>query len=113
MNKKNAHIYSSKKRIKAYAAQIENLLNAQILGDDNGPTSKWSIPMSEGMKMVGTITLDNNCICQIIENFELIITASVSDAAWCNKYLNCIPQYRDAMVIVRQQNENSDDDIIS
>jgi hypothetical protein len=49
--------------------------------------------------MVGTITLDNNRIHQIIDDFELVIAASVSDDTWRNKYLYCTPQYRDASKI--------------
>ena len=33
-----AHITSAKERIKAFATQIENILNSQILGDDYGPS---------------------------------------------------------------------------
>ncbi len=106
-----AHINSSRDRIKANAEQIEDILNTLILGDDDGP-SQWNVPMSDDGKTVGTITLDNNRIRQIIEDFELIIAVSVSDEARHNKYLYCIQQYRYAMVIVRQQNEYSDDDII-
>lgn len=106
-----AHITSAKERIKAFATQIENILNTQILGDDYGP-SQWCIPMSDDNKTVGTITLDNNRIRQIMEDFEMIITASISDFTRCDKYLHCIPHYRDAMVIIRQQHEYTDDDII-
>ena len=52
-----------------------------------------------------------NRILQIIEDFELINAASVSDDAQNNKYFNCIPQYLDAMLTVRQQHEYSDVDI--
>lgn len=96
---------SSKEQIKVYAMQLENILNTQILGDEDDEPSQWSIPMSEDMKTVGVIILDNNRIHQIIEDFELIFIASVSDAAQHNKYLNCIPPYLDAMVIDRQQHD--------
>jgi len=106
-----AHITSAKERIKAFAMQTEIILNTQILGDDYGP-SQWCIPMSDDNKTVGTITLHNNRICQIMEDFEMIITASISDFARRDKYLHCIPRYQDAMVIIRQQHEYADDDII-
>jgi hypothetical protein len=72
------HINSVKERIKAYAVSIENMFNQQILGDDDGP-GQWSIPMSDNGKMVGAITLDNNCIQLILNNFEMLINASISD----------------------------------
>jgi hypothetical protein len=71
-------INSLKERIKAYAVTIENILNLEILGDDDRP-AQWSIPMSENGKMVGAITLDNNCIQLILKDFDMLINASIRD----------------------------------
>jgi hypothetical protein len=106
------HINSIKERIKAYAMSIENLLNQQILGDDDGP-AQWSIPMSDDGKTVGAITSDNNRIRLILNSFEMLINASIIDITRREKYHFSIPHYRDAMTIVWQQQEYTDNDIIT
>jgi len=103
---------SEKDRITAYAELIENIFNNVILGDDDGP-AQWNVPMDDDGKMVGAITLDNNRIRQVIDNLELLIEASVCDETRKHKYNGCIPQYREAMIIVRQRKEYTDDEIIS
>jgi hypothetical protein len=42
----------------------------------------------------------------------MLIALSISDESRRNKYYYCIPKYREAMQIVRQKNEFTDDDII-
>jgi hypothetical protein len=105
-------IGSAIERIKAYAERSEQISNREILGDDDGPV-QWSVPMHENGKTVGAITLDNNRICQVLEHLAIIIDASIVDVDRRNKYYNCIPKYCDAMQIVRQKEEFTDDDIIN
>lgn len=103
-------IPSARERIKAYAQKIEDILNHEILGDDDGP-AQWCVPMDDQQKSVGTITLDNNRIRLILEDFEVLIRVSVHDEVRLGKYLYCIPEYRAAMKIVRQREEFTDEDI--
>jgi GTPase len=105
------HINSSKERIKAHEEHIEQILNQQILGDEGGP-AQWCIPMSDDGKTVGAVMLDNNHICSILNNFKILINASISYVSQQQKYGFCIPHYWDAMSIVQQQQEYSNDDII-
>jgi len=92
-----ATISSAKERINAYREQIEQIMNHEVLGDDDGP-AQWSVPMHDNGKTVGTITLDNNRIRLVLENFERLIAISISDEIRRNKYNYCIPfiamQYR-------------------
>jgi hypothetical protein len=64
-----SNISSAKDRITAYAEKIQEMLNHEILGDEDGP-AQWSIPMHENGKTVGAITLDNNPIRLIMEDLE-------------------------------------------
>jgi hypothetical protein len=91
---------------------IENLLNQQILGDDDRP-AQWSIPMIDDGKTVGAKTLDNKCIQLILNSFEMLINASIFDITRRKKYHFSIPHYRDAITIVRQQQEYTDNDILT
>jgi hypothetical protein len=68
---------SAKERINAYQEQIEQIMNREVLGDDDGP-AQWSAPMHDNRKTVGTITLDNNRFRLVLENFERLIAISIS-----------------------------------
>jgi len=105
------NISSAKDRITAYAETIQEMLNNEILGDEDGP-AQWSIPMHDNGKTVGAITLDNNRIRLIMEDLERIIAVSIADDIRRDRYYYCIPEYRYAMQIVRQHNEFTDDDIV-
>jgi hypothetical protein len=92
-----ATISSAKERIHAYREQIEQIMNHEVLGDDDGP-AQWSVPMHDNGKTVGTITLVNNASALYSKNFERLIAISISDEIRRNKYNYCIPfivmQYR-------------------
>ena len=53
--------------------------------------------MHDNGKTVGTITLDNNHIQQILEDIEVLIEVSISDEIRRNKYYYCIQEYHQAM----------------
>jgi hypothetical protein len=106
-----ATISSAKERIHAYREQIEQIMNHEVMGDDDGLV-QWSVPMDDNGKTVGTITLDNNRIRLVLENFERLIAISISDEIRRNKYNYCIPLYHDAIQVVRQNNDFTDEDII-
>jgi hypothetical protein len=55
------HIQSEKERITAYAQCIEHILNAVILGDEDGP-AQCALSYDADNKTVGVICLDNNRI---------------------------------------------------
>jgi hypothetical protein len=97
-------------RVMAYAQCIERIFNTNILGDEDGP-AQWNLPMNDSGKSVGIICLDNNRIRKIISNFELLVSVSVTDDTRLEKYNIAIPHYRDAMIILRQRVEFSDEEI--
>jgi hypothetical protein len=103
-----AHIASERERIIAFAEKIREIFNNQILGDEDGP-AQWRLPMDEQGKNVGIICLDNNRIRKIIDNFQLLIQASISDPTRLTQYSYCIPQYRMGMEILRQREDFMDD----
>jgi len=98
------HIRSENDRILTYSMNIERILNTVILGDDDGP-AQWVLPYDAENKTVGVICLDNNRICKILQEYELLINSSVYDRERLTKYRNCIQDYRSAMGILREKRE--------
>jgi hypothetical protein len=103
-------IRSVHQRIHAYAERIQSIFNNVILGDADGP-AQWVIPMNDDGTNVGIICLDNNRIRKVLESFEIIIDASVTDATKIIQWKYCIPNYRDAIEILRQKKEFTDEEI--
>ena len=97
-------------RIKVYAEQIQTIFNNRILGDDDSP-AQWRLPMDDNGKNEGIIHLDNNRIQKIISNFDALANVSISDHSQLLKYSYCIPQYRQGMIILWQQEEFTDGDV--
>jgi hypothetical protein len=59
--------------------------------------------MNKNGTNVGIICLDNNRMQKVLESFEIIIDASVMDATRIIQWKYCIPNYRDAIEILRQK----------
>jgi hypothetical protein len=102
-------ITSVKDQIMASAKQIEQILNLEVLGDNDG-SAQWSVPMHDDGKTVGAIMFDNNRIQKVLEHFGIFNDASMSDEASWNKYCDFIPKYCDAMQIVQQKDKFSNED---
>jgi len=75
-----AHIRGDNKCIIAYAQEIKRILNNYILGDEDGP-AWWVLPMDKDKKTAGVICLDNNQIIKILNQFETLVAASITDEA--------------------------------
>ncbi len=105
------HIRSEKECIEAYVKEVERILNTIILGDKDGP-AQWALPYDDEKKTVGVICLDNNLIQKILLDIELLVQASIYDAARAIKYRYGMTNYRNAICILRQGQEFSDDKII-
>jgi hypothetical protein len=106
------HIRSEKERISAYAQRIENILNTVILGDEDGP-AQWALPYDAENKTVGIICLDNNRIRKILMEYELIVQASVTDPERSFKYGTSVAHYRNAISILRERREFTDEKIVA
>ena len=105
-----AHIRGENNRIVAYAQEIERILNTYILGDEDGP-AQWVLPMDKDKKTVGVICLDNNRIRKILNRFETLVAASITDESRVIKYNTSISNYRKGMCILWQRNNYSNEDI--
>ena len=104
------HIRGENNRILAYAQEIERILNNNILGDEDGP-AQWVLPMDKDNKSVGIICLDNNRIRKILNAFETLVAASITDDSRVVKYNTSVSNYRTGMVILRQRQNYSDEDV--
>ena len=69
--------------------------------------------MDKDNKTVGTICLDNTHICKIVDDFVLLINASITDPIRANQYRYSIMEYRAGMTILQQKTEYADDEIIN
>jgi hypothetical protein len=104
------NICSLDQRIQAYVVRIQSIFNPVILGDADGP-AQWVIPMNNEGTNVGIICLYDNQIRKVLESFEIIIDASVMDATQIIKWKYYIPNYRDAIEILCQKKEFTDEEI--
>jgi hypothetical protein len=86
-------------------------LNNVILGDEDG-LAQWCLPYDDDKKSVGVICLDNNCIQKILLDFEVLIHASITVRERAVKYFDGISNYQNAISILRQQQEFTDEKIV-
>jgi hypothetical protein len=96
-----------------YLSHIQDIVNAEILGSD-GSLAHWECPTTENKKQIGTISLDNTRMIKIIDEFDKLIDASITESPEKNKeWKDCLDFYRSGMEQLKQKEDFSDEDIYS
>jgi hypothetical protein len=70
---------SEGKRIKLFIAEVERIMNEEILGEVSDKSS-WMFPYDEKLKKVGTVSLDNTKVRKLVAKMDQIINTCVTDA---------------------------------
>ena len=103
------HIYSEcgtdKERERKYIAEIEKIINKEIIGDADNPT-QWTFPTvtkTGQATQVGIINLENYKVRHIINCIDSIIESSISDPNRKLQWQNSIKYYQHAMKICRKK----------
>ena len=93
-----------------YVRRITCIMQTRVLGSAFAP-SQWRFPLTEDGNM-GTLSMDNNQTCVVMNSIELLIEASFSDADK-NKchLLRCFPHYRAAINILRKDTNATEEEI--
>jgi hypothetical protein len=105
-----SELRSENGRVEAYIKEVEHIVNSQMLGNTTDK-SIWKCPYDTKDKKLGTISLENGKVRQILDKFGLLIDASVPNLDRMHKWKRCLPAYTDAIVIVRQKADFLDADI--
>jgi hypothetical protein len=82
-------------------------------GFSNVQKGYLSLPYDAENKTVGVICLDNNRIRKILQEYELLVTASVYDRELSTKCNTSIQDYQSAMAILREKRKFTDEKIIA
>jgi hypothetical protein len=95
--------------VEVYIKEVETIVNSQMLGNTTNK-SIWKRPYDRKDKKLGTISLENGKVRQILDKFGLLIDASVPNLDRIHMWKRCMLAYRDAIVIVRQKADFSDEE---
>jgi len=101
------------KSLKRYVSSIQHLVNNRILGSIARP-KQWKVPLNEAGDSVNKVTFSNQKTRLFVDNiFDLIdyIFLRDEDAELRNIWRKMITDYRDALIILRQREEYTDQDI--
>ena len=101
---------SEAKRVQLYIDSIETIMNQRVLGQVSDAAS-WKFPYDETTKKLGTISLENTKVRKVVEQMDDIINASTTDADRQLRWKQSMPKYRRAIVIARQQECLTDNDV--
>jgi hypothetical protein len=102
---------SKKKRVEAFIASLEKIINTKILGDELDPL-QWECPTEEDGKSIGSITLDNNRARKIVANAEELIELCVPDTDRKESLLFALRKFNAATALMRKKSDFTDDDIL-
>ena len=107
----NEDIVSTEKvRVQRYIKKVEDVVNTQILGTNENP-STWKVPYDEKKMELAPLSLENVKTRIIIDKLELLIEVSVSTADRQAKWNGSVRKYRIGMRIARQRDDFTDEDI--
>jgi hypothetical protein len=108
-------------RMKAYFAEVHRVVNCEILGTTASP-AQWDCPRDDKKKEIAAITMDNVRTRKIIDGIEKLVVVCLpepsesedSPPGACSEragWLKCIPSYREALIILRQKTDYTEDEI--
>jgi hypothetical protein len=91
-------------RIAHFFRSIANIVNKQVLGTEENST-EWECATDDKKKEIGTITMDNMRTRAIMARLELLIEECIVDEDDKEKWLVCIPKFREGMVKLRSKED--------
>lgn len=101
------------KSLSRFANNIQHIVNTRILGSPNRP-KQWRVPLNDAGDAVNKVSLSNKKTRLFIDNIiplvEYIFQAP-EDVEVREIWRSMIIDYRDALMILRQSSEYSDDEI--
>jgi hypothetical protein len=98
--------------LKDFTTKIQEHINSKILGTPRRP-SQWKLPITE-KKELGPISMTNTKVRKIIDNFDPLVDAVLPDDTpehTKDLWYKSMDSYRELMVMVRQREDFSDEDI--
>jgi hypothetical protein len=116
-NAKNGNLAScdartENKRMSQYIEQVEWLLCNSVLGSAERPVS-YQLPFDDTNKTVGTITMDNMKTRVVIADLCKLVQVSIPGVEAQEQWKTCIGHYNDAIEILGQKEDLSDDEIVN
>ena len=86
-------------------------MQTQILGTMHA-LSQWRFPLRTEEGNMGSLSMDNNCTRLVMNSIELLVDASFSDLDDNkNRLLQCFPQYRAGINILRKDTNATEEEI--
>jgi hypothetical protein len=107
------------RRIDKFFSLVNNIVNYEMLGDDNAP-GQWNCPTNGASKNddteIGIICMINDKTVKVLNGLEALIDLCIKDDPDSSelrkeKWMRCIPYFREAMKKLGQKEDFTDDDI--
>jgi hypothetical protein len=101
------------KSLKRYCTAVEHIVNTKILGTLARP-KQWKVPLNDKGDAINKVSLSNKKTRQFIDSMDELVNHifSLDDHVEEREvWKNMLQDYRDAMEILWQPNDYSDDDI--
>jgi hypothetical protein len=98
--------------LKDFTSKIQEHINTKILGTPRRP-SQWKLPITD-KKELGPVSMTNTKVRKIIDNFDPLVDAILPDDTpehTKDLWYKSLDSYRELMVMVRQREDFSDEDI--
>ena len=97
-------------KTKAMINAVQTTINQNVLGTVDNP-AQWKFPYDEANKRLSRLSLTNVKTRKVVNKLELLIDLLVEDGSQKEKWKQCVPKYRQAMELLPQKKDLTDDEI--
>ena len=105
---------SEKARMDAFIGAVESTINTKMLGTEESP-SEWRIPLSDDRKEIGTVTMANERVREVVDKVELLLDICLStndDADDHPKWVTAVTHYRLGMKEMRRHEDFEPEEVL-
>ena len=99
-------------RVTKFVADVERIINTLVLGSRDDPC-QWMCPFDAKEKEIGPITMDNMRTCHVVDSLDILVEFCVTDPVRAAFWMTVLNNYRTAMVLLRKQDDFTNEDIAS
>jgi hypothetical protein len=101
------------KSLKQFASSIQHIVNSRILGTLVRP-KQWKVPLNDAGDSVNKVSFSNKKTRLFIDNINILVDyvfSAPEDSERKEIWRKMLQDYRDALIILRQPQEYTDEDI--
>ena len=113
MGAERCHQERGIRSLKRFARNVNHIVNTRISGTVSRP-KQWKVPINDSGDSVVKVSLSNKKTRTFVDNLDFLVEqifSSPENEERKRIWKELLQNYREAMIILRQQQEYTDDDI--